>query len=199
MTWFVHLSYAWKYIFKWQVQGPVTVKLQWLEHRGLVYRGWLKLITRSLPTAQEIKYLWTFKGNFLTLSWKRVVCNEHRLTEVILMSTSVMPIFYRWSKRHPYNYPHGTPDLSLWLTLSGSNYPCLEQKSMVLKMFKFLKFNCKVTDSINTHYYCSNLIWRTVTRRMGELLSSDHDQLIHETWYSSSMRRDTIHQIKLQQ
>ena len=55
---------------------------------------------------------------------------------------------------------------------------------------------------VNTHYYCSNLIWRTVSRRVDELLSSDHTrreassvirryQLIHETW--------SVHQIKLLQ
>ena len=29
-----------------------------------------------------------------------------------------------------------------WLTLSGSNYPCLEQISMVPKMFEPLRFDC---------------------------------------------------------
>ena len=30
-----------------------------------------------------------------------------------------------------------------WLTLSGSNYPCLERISMVPKMFEPLRFDCK--------------------------------------------------------
>ena len=45
---------------------------------------------------------------------------------------------------------------------------------------------------INTHYYNSNLIWRTVIRRVGEVIPSDHPRheasrviqwydLIHET------------------
>ena len=33
------------------------------------------------------------------------------------------------------------PDLAPWLTLSGSNYPCVEQFSMVPKMFEPLKFD----------------------------------------------------------
>ena len=31
-----------------------------------------------------------------------------------------------------------------WLTLSGSNYPCLERISMVPKMFEPLRFDCIV-------------------------------------------------------
>ena len=41
------------------------------------------------------------------------------------------------------NYPHLPPDLALWLTLSGSNYPYLEQISMVPKMLKPLKSDCQ--------------------------------------------------------
>ena len=40
------------------------------------------------------------------------------------------------------DYFHLPSDLALWLTLSGSSYPCLEQISMVPKMFEPLKFDC---------------------------------------------------------
>ena len=40
------------------------------------------------------------------------------------------------------NYFHLFPDPALWLTLSGSNYACLEQISMVPKLFEPLKFKC---------------------------------------------------------
>ena len=43
------------------------------------------------------------------------------------------------------NYRYLLPDLAPWLTLSGSNYPCLEQFSMVPKMFEPLKFDCMYT------------------------------------------------------
>ena len=33
------------------------------------------------------------------------------------------------------------PDLALWLTLNGLNYPCLEQISTVQKMFEPIEFN----------------------------------------------------------
>ena len=47
---------------------------------------------------------------------------------------------------------------------------------------------------IHTHYHNSNLIWRTVSRRVDEVIPSDHPRrvasrviqwygLIHETWY----------------
>ena len=40
------------------------------------------------------------------------------------------------------NCPHLPPDLVLWITLRSLHYPCLEQISMVQKMFKPLKFDC---------------------------------------------------------
>ena len=40
------------------------------------------------------------------------------------------------------NYRHLLPDLAPRLTLSGSNYPCLEQISMVPDMFKPFRFDC---------------------------------------------------------
>ena len=46
------------------------------------------------------------------------------------------------------DYFHLPSDLALWLTLSGSNYPYLEQISMVPKMFEPLKFDCTSYDLI---------------------------------------------------
>ena len=40
------------------------------------------------------------------------------------------------------NYSHLPPALALWLTLSGSKYPCLEKNAMVQKIFEPLKFDC---------------------------------------------------------
>ena len=40
------------------------------------------------------------------------------------------------------NYRNSLPDLVAWLTLCGSNYPYLDQISMVPKMFEPLKCNC---------------------------------------------------------
>ena len=56
------------------------------------------------------------------------------------MSTLIIPLFFRISKTF-LNYPHISPDLALCLTISSSNYSCLEQISMVQKMFELLKFD----------------------------------------------------------
>ena len=40
------------------------------------------------------------------------------------------------------NYRHLLPDLAPWLNLIASNYPSIEQISMVPKIFEPLKFNC---------------------------------------------------------
>ena len=38
-------------------------------------------------------------------------------------------------EKAPLNYIHLPPGLALWLTFSGSNYPCLKQIGKVPKMF----------------------------------------------------------------
>ena len=50
------------------------------------------------------------------------------------------------------NYPHLPTDLVLRLTLSGSNYSCLNQISMVPRMFEPLKFNCTVRLFLGLKY-----------------------------------------------
>ena len=57
------------------------------------------------------------------------------------MSILSIPVSERRTKRHPYVIPV----CLLCLTLSGSNYPCLEQSSKVPKMFKPLRFDCIVS------------------------------------------------------
>ena len=42
------------------------------------------------------------------------------------------------------NYRYLFPELVPWVTLSGSNYPCLERISMVPKMFEPLRFVCLI-------------------------------------------------------
>ena len=58
------------------------------------------------------------------------------------------------------NYRYLLPDLAPWLTLSGSNYLCLDQFSMVPKMFEPLKFDCSKTGVYRgihyVSYFCSN-------------------------------------------
>ena len=59
------------------------------------------------------------------------------------MSTLNMQLLCRKSKNILLDYRYLPPDLAPWLTLSCSNYPCLEQFSMVPKMFEPLRFDCK--------------------------------------------------------
>ena len=56
------------------------------------------------------------------------------------------------------NYCYLLPDLVQWLTLCGSNYPYLEQISMVPKMFKPLKFDvCDCVIFWTTWIFCTIL------------------------------------------
>ena len=55
------------------------------------------------------------------------------------------------------DYFHLPSDLALWLTLSGSNYPCLEQISMVPKMFEPLKFDCSNLVIVWTQLHLSEI------------------------------------------
>ena len=58
------------------------------------------------------------------------------------MSTLNIQLLCRKSRKKSQNYCYLLPDLAPCLTLSGSNYPWLEQFSMVPKMFEPLKFDC---------------------------------------------------------
>ena len=58
------------------------------------------------------------------------------------MSTLNIQLLCRKSRNNSLNYRYLLPELVPWLTLSGSNYPCLERISMVPKMFEPLKFDC---------------------------------------------------------
>ena len=70
------------------------------------------------------------------------------------MSTRNTPVLYKIEKASP-NYQHLLSDLTPWLTLSSSNYPCLEQILMVPKMFEPLRFYC-IIIIVFTHLYVGN-------------------------------------------
>ena len=53
------------------------------------------------------------------------------------------------------NIPIMPPDLTLWLALNSSNYPCFEHMFMVSKVFERLKFYCitlYVSSTQKKHY-----------------------------------------------
>ena len=50
------------------------------------------------------------------------------------------------------------PVLALWLTLTSSNYPCLEHIFIVPKVFESLKFECKTTSCLNLYF--PSRIWQ---------------------------------------
>ena len=98
------VSGSWRYVTQstrqteishntWKKGGAFNeVKLQWLEHRLLVYHDWFEhvfWVPRKLFGQLESKYLRTFQGNFLILSWKYMLC----VLIIIVSSTSL-------------NYPH---------------------------------------------------------------------------------------------
>ena len=76
------------------------------------------------------------------------------------MRTLTLPFLYRRSKTS-LNYNYLPPDLALWLTLSGSNYPCLEQIYMVPIMFELLRSDCIRKDG--EHWGT----WRYTIHRVG--------------------------------
>ena len=67
------------------------------------------------------------------------------------MSTLNIQLFVENREKIPKLSLFASPDLAPCLTLSGSNYPCLEQFSMVPKMFEPLKFDCISYDYLKAH------------------------------------------------
>ena len=71
-----------------------------------------------------------------------VSTHYNRLIGAILMSTHKISLFYSRSKRHPYIISIYLLPGAMVITLNGSNYPYLEQSSMVPKMFEPVRFDC---------------------------------------------------------
>ena len=101
------------------------------------------------------------------------------------------------------NYRYWLPDLAPWLTLSGSNYPCLEQFSMVPKMFEPLKFDC--TYMVGFWYACYILSHILQVRRvfslvycqtLFEMASTLKEQIFLTLWESSFLLEYTHFQKK---
>ena len=105
-----------------------------------------------LPTAQENKYFG--KRSYLIIKVYVVCTHLNRLIEAILMSILNIQLLCRRSKKTFLYYSHLSPNLALWLTLSGSNYLCVEQISMVPKMFEPLKLNCSLQGCTWPPFFC---------------------------------------------
>ena len=76
--------------------------------------------------------------------------------EAILMSTLNMQLFIEKRKdiRGSLNHPYLPPNLTQWLTFSGSNYQSQKQASMIPRMSELLKFDdtCKQRNNQDLIY-----------------------------------------------
>ena len=95
---------------------------------------------------------------------------------MILMSTFNMPLFY-WRSKASLNHPILPPDLALWLTRRGLNYPCLELISMVPKMFKSLKFNCIYLKEKNNKVF----LWQN--KISNKVLCNEKKNTVELRWF----------------
>ena len=105
---------------------------------------------KILPIAQENKYLGIF-----FLFYNGIVCcvyslelhhqgNSNEYTQHIIIVLKIEKISLN------YRYCYLLPELVPRLTLSDSNYPCLERISMVPKIFQPLKFDCSTQKAYNS-------------------------------------------------
>ena len=115
------------------------------------------------PIAQENKYWGKF--SFLFLFYYEIVhvwCvyslespqrGEYTQHTIILLKIENISI----------NYRHLLPGLAPWLSLVGSNYPSLEQISMVPKMFEPLKFDCTIQRQVSVAvflcFFVGGFVW----------------------------------------
>ena len=101
-----------------------TVKPRWLEHRWLIYPGWFEFIFESLRNSSHSSRKQIFLVFFL--SYHEIVCCVHSLELPWRGNSNEYTqhtiIVYKIEKIIALLLP----DLAPWVTLSGSNYPCLE-------------------------------------------------------------------------
>ena len=116
---------------------------------------------KILPIAQENKYIGILFSYFIMELY--VVCtHKNCLIEAILMSTLNIQLLCRKSRKNSLNHRYLLPDLAPWLTLSGLNYPCLEQ---------FLwSQRCSSHWSLTVH--CSPLIQNILDISTGKRMNS---------------------------
>ena len=106
------------------------------------YRGWFELFFQSLQDSSNSSRK-IFMDFFLF--YHGIVCcmysleSPHRGDSNEYTQHTI--IVYKIEKIS-LNYRYLLPELVPWLTVSGSNYPCLERISMVPKMFEPLRFDC---------------------------------------------------------
>ena len=123
----------------------------------LLYHGLFELIFESLRNFSDSSRKQILREIFLF--YNEIVCcvyslesphrgdlNEYTQHTIILLKIENISI----------NYRHLLPDLAPWLNFIGSNYPSLEQISMVPKMFEPLNFDCMNSQTHkerkNCHY-----------------------------------------------
>ena len=139
--------------FRVKYSSRYTVQSQQTEYRWPVYHGWFELAFESLRnTSNNRKQI--FKEIFLL--YHEIECCVHSLELPHRGNSNEYTqhtIIVQKIKKSSLNYRHLLLDLAPWLTLRGSNNPCLEQFSTVPKMFEPLKFDC-----ISKVYKCPYLV-----------------------------------------
>ena len=80
-------------------------------------------------------------------------------------------------KKIENDIPITPSDLALWLTLSSSNYPCLEHNFVVPKVFEPLKFDCTLHQFNNIKRCCEwfNISMFIFSARKGTCILLHHE------------------------
>ena len=105
------------------------------------FHGWLELVLESQRYSSDNYRKQIFKETFSF--YHGIVCCVYSLESPHWVHST-----YHCCIEDQKDFPKLSPlfpDLAPWLTLSGSNYPCLEQIFTVLKMFEPLKFDCIIS------------------------------------------------------
>ena len=103
-----------------------TVKLEWLKHRWLVYRGWFKLMFESPGNPSDCSRKQIFREIFRIYLENACSLYSLKLPHKGNFNKYSQQTINLWKiVKTSLNYHHLPTDLALLLTLSGSNYLCL--------------------------------------------------------------------------
>ena len=102
-----------------------------------VYHGLFKFIFVSIRNFSDSSRK-QIEWSFLILLWNCMLCVLIRIASLRWVHATYH--YFVEDRKHFHKYRHLVPDLTPWLNLTGSNYPSLEQISMVPKMFE--PFDC---------------------------------------------------------
>ena len=172
------------------------VNLNWFSSNWIcaliLWRSGLELLWTSPGIWRKQIFSGMFEKICFFLPWKSLLCVLIRIAWSGQFQR-IHPTNHLISKieKPSLNNLHLPSDLELWLTLSGSSYPCLEQISMIPKVFEPLKFDCRL-DRLFSRWVWSASVLAPCTHAKCDRRCSDSEKRLSSSVSVSALSGQSL-------